>query len=301
MIANLTFEVYDTDIDKNTGHKIKIKTVYYIEEEIEDGPMTQIPYQVYNLETDEPIMSREEQHYYSDFLRVIGEGLKTISVENAIEYFEDVFLEADKVLIYAMEITKNTQQFVDYFLDKHNKDSFRIITPTNITLQMMPNNYYPDIENVTVRAFISGVSRDIAINDVKNKILDQLPYSDTMLPDNIDLDLSNRTFSLVLINYKVIYPNGTHARFPAMSVYQLEQKLLQQHKKHVSVVRLIRRGLHRYHAYVVYKRSKNDKVQRYPELKVSRDTSPLSITKNARGKRVTFKKRNKRGTKKRNK
>jgi hypothetical protein len=282
MIANLTFEVYGTDIDKNTGDKIKIKTVYFVEEEIEDGPMTQIPYQLYNLETDTPIFSQAEEHYYSDFQKVIGEGVKTISVENAIEYFEDVFSEADKVVIYAMEMTENTQQFVDDFLNKYNKEEFRIIRPTNITLQMMPNNLYPDIEKVKVRAFISGVTRDIAINDVKNKILDQLPFSDTMLPDNIDLDLSNRVFSLVPINYKVIFPTGTYARFSALSVNQLEKKLLQHSKKHVSVVRLVRRGLHRYHAYVVYKRSKGDKIQRYPELKVSRETSPLTPV-NARG------------------
>lgn len=283
MIANLTFEVYGTDIDKNTGDKIKIKTVYFVEEEIEDGPMTQIPYQLYNLETDTPIFSQAEEHYYSDFQKVIGEGVKTISVENAMEYFEDVFSEADKVVIYAMEMTENTQQFVDDFLNKYNKEEFRIIRPTNITLKMMSNNLYPNIENVKVRAFISGVTRDIAINDVKNKILDQLPYSDTMLPDNIDLDLSNRVFSLVPINYKVIFPTGTYARFSALSVNQLEKKLLQHSKKHVSVVRLVRRGLHRYHAYVVYKRSKGDKIQRYPELKVSRETSPLTPV-NARGK-----------------
>ena len=294
MIANLTFKIYDTDIDKNTGDKIKIKTVYFIEEEITNGPMTEIPYQVYNLETDEPIFSQEEEHYYSDFQRVVGEGVKTISVENAVEYFEDVFLEADKVFIYAMQITENTQQFVDNFLEKHDREQLRIIMPRNIIIKMIPNKYYPEIESVAVRAFTVGVSHEDAIMDVKNKILDQLPYSDTMLPDNIEVDLSNKVFSIVPINYKIIYPDGTYARFPAISGYQLEQKLLHHHKKDVSVVRLIRRGLHRYHAYVVFKRSKTDKIQRYPERNISKDTSPISLN-NAKGK--SKKRNNKKGSK----
>ena len=44
-------------------------------------------------------------------------------------------------------------------------------------------------------------------------------------------------------------------------------------KKPVAVVQLIRRGLRRYHAYVLYKRTKEDRIRRYEDIHASRETS----------------------------
>lgn len=274
MINDLTFEVYGTSVDADTGEKIKTKTVYYIDENITTNPMIDIAFKIYNLKTKETIVSPSEEFFEPNFEKVY-EGIRTISVDNAVKYFETVFSQADKVVVYAMDITEQTQQFVDGFLDKYDKDEFRIVEAMNATFIMTPNEYYPNIERVNVRAFMVGVPKGTAIKDVANKIVEQLPYNYSILPDSIEVDMANRRFTIIPINFKVIYPDGRHKRISTISVLTLEEILSDADKKPVAVVQLIRRGLRRYHAYVVYKRTKDDRIRRYAEIHASKKTSSL--------------------------
>ena len=267
MINDLTFEVYDK--------KMKTRTVYYIDEPITSNPMSEIAFKIYDLQTKRAIVSDSEEFFESNFEKV-HEGIRTISVDDAVKYFEDVFLRADKVIIYAMELTEETQQFIDGFLDRHNKDEFRIVKATDTTFTIAPNEYYPNIEKVNVRAFMTGLPKGAAIQDIANKIIDQLPYNYLILSDSVEVDMRNHRVSLIPVNFKVIYPDGRHKRVSTISVLKLEEMLTVADKKPVAVVQLIRRGLRRYHAYVVYKRTKEDRIRRYEDIHASRETSKSS-------------------------
>ena len=192
MIANLTFEVYDK--------KMKTRTVYYIDEPITINPMTEIAFKIYDLQTKRVVVSESDsEEFFQTTFEKVHEGVRTISVDNAIEYFEGVFSRADKVVIYAMEITEETQQFVDGFLDRYNKDEFRIVKATDATFTMVPNEYYPNIDKVNVRAFMTGVPKGAAIQDIANKIIDQLPYNYSILSDSVEVDMVNRRVSPLIL------------------------------------------------------------------------------------------------------
>lgn len=285
MFDDLTIEVYHENEDKNTGKTIKTKTVYYINEDIDDNPMSDIPFHKYNFKTDELMMSSNPyEFFHSNFKKIEVVG-KSISVDNAAEYFEEVLSTAVKIVIYATDMSRENEDFFEEFAENYPDIKIQISFAENVTFKMAKNNYFPDIKNVEIETFMkitwfgedrykSAVDRDVLKKDVKEKILEELQY-DTMLPDSVDLNLDSRSFSLIPINYKVIYPDGTNKRISEISVADLEKTLSEMDNKYVAVVRLIRRGLRRYHAYVVYKGERSDKIQRYPELRESREKSPL--------------------------
>lgn len=293
MIDDLTIDVYN----KNDN----IKTQYYVNSDIEHAPET-ISRRKYNLDTNKLIDAFDNATPDSNFKR-IGNKVTEFDVDDAYDFFMNELATSKYVKVYANRLSDANEDFFDAY-NRMVRDPSRvakIFEPDDITLSMANK---PSIELI-VNAFYNVDDKDVAIDDVKDKLQQQLYETswlfpeiagdiETMLPDNIELDLDAKTFSIVPINFKVIYPNGTYKRVSAVSVAQLEEELDKITKKSVAVVRVIRRGPRRYHAYVVFKVRKNDQIVRYPEMYERRNASPVS-DEGAKGKtkRVRFRLLNK--------
>lgn len=302
MIDDLTIDVYN----KNDN----IKTQYYVNSDIEHARET-ISRRKYNLDTNNLIDAFDNATPDSNFKR-IGNRVTEFEVDDAYDFFMNELATSKYVNVYANHLSEANEDFFNAY-NRMVRDPSRvakIFEPDDITLSMANK---PSIELIVDKAFYKVDDKNVAIDDVKDKLQQQLYETswlfpeiagdiETMLPDNIELDLDANTFSIVPIHFKVIYPNGTYKRVSAVSVAQLEEELDGITKKSVAVVRVIRRGHRRYHAYVVFKVRKNDQIVRYPEMYERRNASPASaeIAK-GKTKRFRFRLLNKKLNKKKSK